>query len=656
MSVSPLMSVGTRAMTANYAALQTIGNNIANANTVGYSRQSVELATATGQATGSGYFGRGVDVVTVTRTHDQFLTREAGLSSAIAASDQARSTRLAQLEQVFPVGEDGLGHATGQLLNAFSDMASRPQDLAARQVVLARADEVASRFRAAGDQIAELQSGVTQDLKNSLGAVNTLAQQVAAVNRQISVSRGSSHAPNDLLDQRDRLIAQINNYVQVTSVPADDGSVGLFIGGGQRLVLGAVATPLAAVADPYDNTRFHLGFVEGSSARALPDSSLVGGSIAGLLRFQGQDLSDARNLLGQMATALSGAVNVQQSFGLDLRTPAGQGGPLLATTGARALPAPTNLRDASGEGVAHVYIAVVDPAAVQASDYELRVDPSGTAGAFQLTRLRDGLVRSVAAGDTVDGFVLGTDGRTPGAGDTFLLQPVAQAARNLQRVMADPRGLAAASPVTATVNPSNAGTARVAGVRVTDAGFDPALRAGISFTSGAGDYAWELRDGADAMVASGTGQWSGGQPIALNGWQLSLDGVPAAGDTLRVDRTAFPAGNNGNALALLGLRDFALVGRQTLPDGSTAAGDTFGGAYANALSDIGVRVQSARTAAQISQGVARNAETQRSGNAGVNLDEEAARLIQFQQSYQAAAKVLQVAQTTFDTLLQATSR
>jgi len=213
----------------------------------------------------------------------------------------------------------------------------------------------------------------------------------------------------------------------------------------------------------------------------------------------------------------------------------------------------------------------------------------------------------------------------------------------MRRVLADPRGLAAASPLQAERNVDNTGSATIASLRVVDSAADPQQTATIAFTSAAGAYDWSLRDRTtNALVASGSGVWQPGQPIALNGFELALDGVPAAGDQFTVSKTAFPLSNNGNALALAALRDQTFVGGETITD-----------AYASAMAGVGVSVQSARTAANMSTAVAAQARERVTANVGVNLDEEAARLIQFQQSYQAAAKVLQVAQSVFDTLLQA---
>src|SRR5258706_3027882 len=317
MSASALMSLGMRAMSANYAALQATGHNIANSNTVGYSRQSAELETAGGQFTGAGFFGKGVNVSRVARAHSDFLTREAANTQAVASADEARSSQLQQLEKVFAMGEDGLGYAATQMFNAFVDVANKPADASSRQVVLARAGEFAARVRTAGGQIDTVQAGVTEDLQNSIKSVNMLAGQIADLNTKIASLKGSGHAPNDLLDQRDTAINELSKYLQVTTIDAEDGSTSVFIGGGQKLVLGSQTTPMVAVPDVYDPSRFQLGINDSGAVREMPSELITGGAIAGLLRFQNTDLVDARNQLGQLAAAVAGNVNRQQALGLD---------------------------------------------------------------------------------------------------------------------------------------------------------------------------------------------------------------------------------------------------------------------------------------------------------------------------------------------------
>ncbi len=649
MSATSLFSLGTKAMTASYAALATTGHNIANANVKGYSRQQVELATSLGQHSGAGYFGRGVDVTTVTRSWDAFLTREAANTGSLATMDQSRLAMLNQLEAVFPTGEQGVGYAAGAFLNAMVDLSARPADSAARQVVLARAGQVAERFAAAGAQLDQLQLGLNAELKTQVASINQLAASIAGLNQRIAAARGQGHAPNDLLDQRDQALSQLSAKLQVSTVAADDGSITVFAAGGQALVLGAQARTLALMADPFDPSRSAIGLNEGGVLRPLPSQELGGGAVAGLLRFQNEDLVDARTQLGQLAAALAGAVNRQQALGLDLGNPPGSGAPIFAVGSAQALADAGNARNGSGQFIGQVSLTVTDASQLQASEYALAAD---TGGGWQLTRLSDGLVRNIASGDIVDGMRIdiGTGTSAPAAGDRFLLQPVTRAANGMQRVLDDVKGLAAASPLTATVGSANTGTASVTALRVVSSTADPAT---ISFSAG-GSYTWTA---AGPPPTNGGGNWSAGTPIAVNGgFELELAGVPASGDTFVVGKTQYPESNNGNALAFSALRDAALVGRMALSGGALAGGATLTDAYAAAMADIGVRVQGAASAAQISGAAATQAEAARSATSGVNLDEEAARLIQYQQAYQAAAKILQVAQSVFDTLLDATGR
>jgi len=650
-------------MNASYAALQTTGNNVANANTAGYSRQSVELATAFSQQTGSGFFGKGVDVATVTRAHSDFLTREAATTASLAAADAARSRQLQQLETVFPTGDAGIGSVAQQMYNAFVDVSNKPQDASARQVVLARVGDLAARFRSASDQIDSIQVGIAQDLRTAVTSINALTTQIADLNRRIANVKGTGHEPNDLLDQRDTAISDLSKIAQVTTVGAADGTVGVFLGGGQKLVLGGEATALTALADPYDPAKVQIGITEGGTTRAFPDGFIAGGSVAGLLRVQNHDLGDARGLLGQLASAIAGSLNDQQALGIDLGQPPGPGAPLLSVGAASVAPSSNNAQaggvpvasyiNGSGVRVSSVSIAVVSTSELQPSDYELVADPSLPAGSYKLTRLSDGTAQTVSNGSIVDGFRIDIAAPAPAPRDRFLLQPVSPATRSIVRTLDDPKGIAAAAPVTAAAAAANTGTAAVASVAAVSASINPNLTATITFTDNSGNFSYSLVDTTGALpTANGTGSFVPGQPIALNGFELRLNGVPLAGDTVTVARTAFPAGDNGNANALLALRDATFVGERAISPGVVAPGVNVTDAYASALAAIGVRVQSASAAADQSAAIASDAKTAVAEKSGVNLDEEAARLIQYQQSYQAAAKLLQVAQSVFDTLLQ----
>ncbi len=657
MGVSLLLNIGARAMTANQTAINTIGHNIANANTPGYSRQSVVLETALPQFSGGGFVGKGVQVDTINRSFNQFLTREAVSSKATAAQDEAKLANLQRLEKIFPPGETGLGQGVSQFLNAMVDVASRPADPSARQVVLGRAKEMSARFSSAGQQLQDLQEGVNTELKANVVVVNQLAEQVATLNGSIARLSGSDHSVNDLLDQRDQLVSELSKYIGVTTIPADDGTLGVFVGGGQRLVLSNQAQKLVVEGDPYDAQRSRLSLVEAGGNRALDSSTLSGGAMSALLEFQNKDLQDARNYVGQLATAVTMRVNSQQALGLNLGTPPSTGTDLLAVGGTRVLPATTNARDASGAFVAGVNVTRVDPSFLQASSYTLKADPA-TAGSYLLTRESDGLVRNVVDGDVVDGFRIDFAPAAPGPLDSFRLEPVAAAAVDMRRVLDQPQGLAAASPVSAITNVANKGTATVDSVYAVDSTtFSAAnLPADLLFGTPAADGTVPYT--LTTPTATLTGTWRAGQPIGneagvAQGFALNLLGVPRDGDRIQLAATAFPDQNNGNVKAFIGIQGEAFVGKRDLGGGVIAAGASLNDSYAAAIGDIGARVQGTNFLAKASSQVAQDAEAARANESGVNLDEEAARLLQFQQAYQASAKMLQVAQTVFDELLNA---
>lgn len=640
-----IMNVGVRALMANQAALQTVGHNIANVNTPGYSRQSVTLQDVAGQFSGSGYFGNGVEVTAVARSYSDFLTRQAALAKSVAAADSARQDSLRQLENIFQGGPDGLGTSISNMLNAFSDVVNAPTDLTARSVVLARADEMAARFRTTASQLNDLKVGVTSQLSTDLATVNSLAQQIARANDAIARASGGGQSPNDLLDQRTQLISELNQYVQTTEIPATDGSLGVFLASGQPLVLGTSVSPLKIAKDDFgdpDKSKLTLG--TGSGAATIDEAMLGGGEVAGLLRFQNQDLVEASNLLGRMALAIGSKMNEQQGLGLTLN---GQAGSALFSF----KPAPTGLAAASNAvpGTSLAVSVQTGPtsgaAVLVASDYELNFS-SATAGS--ITRRSDGVVTAFDFNTTnplqIDGLTIQKSATAATAGDRFLVKPFSAAATAFSTAFSSPRDLAMASPAAATAAPTNQGTLTLAHLAVRSAPVPAPVT--LTFT-GPGTYTRSDDTGAPPTAYS----YTPGQPIeystalALTGWSLTLKGSPQTGDSYTVKANPYPTLNADNAQAMLDLRDAPLFDGAPLTDG-----------YASLMTDIGVKVQSAKSASAVSSRIATSLEKDRASVSGVNLDEEAAKLLQYQQAYQASGKMLQIAQNVFDTLLQTLGR
>ncbi|MBH2042414.1 MAG: flagellar hook-associated protein FlgK [Comamonadaceae bacterium] len=648
-----LLNVGSRALLANQTALQTAGHNIANVSTPGYSRQSVVLQTVQGQFTGGGYIGKGVDVQTIQRNHSELLTRQATAASAVDAGDTVRMDRLRQLQEVFSGGASGIGASINDMMNALSDVVSAPTDLTARSVALTRMDETAARMRDASQRLDEIGYTVAEQLKNSMLAVNSLAKNIAGINEQIARAKGNGQPANDLLDQRDQLIRELNQHIQTSQVAADDGTVSVFVAGSQPLVLGNKAATLS-IDDPADfgagSGKKVLNFQQpGSSTKVeLNESMLGGGQVAGLLRFQNNDLAEGRNLLGRMAIAISESMNAQNKLGLTLDGKPGEN-----------LFAPISLGNATaGSGNtsgATMGLRVADPTQLQASSYEIAF----TAAGGSVTRHSDNKVFTFVTIADLEGIMANdglaiTDGGAgtfagAAANDKFLVNPLAGAAALLKSLQYSPVDLAAANPVNAAMGANNTGTLQMASLRALTNPPGATAPVTITFT---GPNSYERSDTGATSYS-----YTSGVPITFDaatpptGWSVTLHGAPKAGDTITIDNALNPAYGDwyqrdaGNASALMGLRNVPMFDGATLSDG-----------FASAMAQIGTRTQSALFAAELSSAIATNLERDRTAVSGVNLDEEAARLIQYQQAYQASAKMLQIAQNIFDTLIQGLGR
>ena len=651
-----LLNVGSRALLANQAALQTAGHNIANVSTPGYSRQSVVLQTVQGQFTGGGYIGKGVDVQTIQRNHSELLTRQSTAASAVDAGDTVRMDRLRQLQEVFSGGASGIGASINDMMNALSDVVSAPTDLTARSVALTRMDETAARMRDASQRLDEIGYTVAEQLKGSMVAVNSLAKNIAGINEQIARAKGNGQPANDLLDQRDQLIRELNQHIQTSQVAADDGTVSVFVAGSQPLVLGNQAATLS-IDDPIDfgagSGKKVLSFLApGSSTKVeLNESMLGGGQVAGLLRFQNNDLAEGRNLLGRMAIAISESMNTQNRLGLTLN---GQPGENLFAPISLGNATPSNFNTST----ATMALTVADPTALQASSYTV----SFTAGdAGSVTRHSDGKVFNfdgsalppvaVASVFSAQGLGVTLSGAV-NAGDQFVINSLQGAAAELQALQYSPTDLAAANPVNAAMGATNGGSLQLASLKATGPITQPATGSPvtIAFTAGSpATYSATVPGPPVATIA--TGNYVSGEKIAINGWEIALQGAPKSGDTVTVGNATdsqygdWYKRDTGNASALMALRDVPMFDNATLADG-----------FASAMAQVGTRTQSAQFAAELSSSIAANLERDRTAVSGVNLDEEAARLIQYQQAYQASAKMIQIAQNIFDTLIQGLGR
>ena len=659
-----LMNVGVSALNANQQALTTVGHNIANVNTPGYSRQTVYTNALHGQNMGNGFIGKGVQVATVMRNYSALLNRQSNAANAIHAADTSRLQGLMQMQDVFKGGDGSLGAAVTNMMNAFVDVQAAPSDATGRNVVLTRMSELAARFHAASNMLEEQDYSTAQQLRNNALLVNDKASQVARLNNEISRALATGHQPNDLLDARDQVIREINQYVQTTQVAADDGSISLFVGGSQALVLGINSGQLSVeeTKEYPGSQRMALYFSQpGGQQLELTAAMVGGGEIAGLLKFRNEDLAEGRNLLGRLAMTIGHELNLQNQRGLTLNGQ--QGGALFS------LPTTStgygNITGYSNIGPGAATTQVMDASQLKPSEYRLIFEGSPLAPV--LTRMSDGKVfnatstpplnmGNLATGFDADGLRFIVPAATLAAavsGNSMLFKPFSTAASEIEALVHNPDELAAASALTANINKNNTGKLQLTQLGANDFTGIPAAQDPVRLTfDGAGQVTYQIYDHLSSTwgPASAPMDYTPGQPITINGWSITLTGTPAAGDTVDVANAldfgeAFRL-NAGNAGAFLDLRDKKVFDEgTTLSDGFSAA-----------MAVVGTRTQSVQLAEKLSSTVAKNLEMDRTAVSGVNLDEEAARLLQYQQAYQASSKVIQIAQSLFDSVLNAVGR
>jgi flagellar hook-associated protein 1 FlgK len=623
-----VMSSGLSALLAFQRALETTSHNIANANTPGFVRQRAEFVTRQPQINGSGWVGNGVDVATVTRQYDQFLVSQTRTASSAASGFDAYASLAARVNNLFSDSGTGIGASLQKLNAALQGVATEPTSIAARQVLLGEARSTVDRLQFFDDQLRVLEAETNDRVGIEIREVNSLAASIARLNGEIASGYAKTgQPPNDLLDERDRLIDRLSERLNVSVVAQGEGSVNVFVGSGQALVLNTAAARLETTPDNFDPTRSRVT-LRGFQGSTDITSALSGGTLGGLLDSRTEVLDPARNALGRIAVGLTEQLNGQHRAGQDLT---GALGVDLFSVGA-----PTVNASAANAGTASVTAGRDGAAGLTGADYELAFNGA----AWSLRRLdTNATVPMTGTGTLADPFradgVTLTVGGTPANSDRFLVRPSREAVQGLDLRITDPSRIAAATPIRTVTAAANTGGAMITSGEV----IDPAntqLRSAVTirFTSPT----------TYSVNGAGSFAYTSGAPIDLNGWRVEISGAPAIGDEFQVLDNASGRGDNRNALALA-----ARLREPMFDGGATSVSD----AATTMTSDIGTLTQQAQINRDAQSVILQESVQQRSNANGVNLDEEAANLLRFQQAYQAAAQLVRIAGEMFDALLAA---
>ncbi|GGE71064.1 MAG TPA: flagellar hook-associated protein FlgK [Paenalcaligenes hominis] len=320
-----LYGLGLSALNTAQVNLMTTGHNINNAAVEGYNRQTVLQQTTGARATGAGYIGRGVQAVTVQRAYDSFLHNQVVKSQSQGAALVTYGNEIAQLNNLFSDRTAGVSPAIQKFFESVQAVASAPADPAARQEMLGRSDSLVTQFKEANRFIDNQRHDINTQLTTVVAQINSYVSRIHDMNDQITKARasvGGAHAPNDLLDQREQLVAELNQLVDV-KVYEQDGNFNLALGSGQILLGGPTQFPLTAVPSQADPTRHVVAYTYGHTngqpnLAEIDDGSFSGGQLAGLMKYRTDTLDPAQNALGRLAIAISTEFNAIHNTGYDL--------------------------------------------------------------------------------------------------------------------------------------------------------------------------------------------------------------------------------------------------------------------------------------------------------------------------------------------------
>jgi len=702
--MSNLFTSALSAMNAAQTGMATTQHNIANASTPGFTRQAVVTNSNAGQQTDGGFVGSGVNVSGVKRIYDQYLTNQVRLEQTQSNYLSTYHGSMTQIDNLIADPTAGASPAMQDFFNALNGVANNPESIPARQTLLGTSQFVVNRFQAIDQRLTDIADGLNGQITRSIGTVNNYAQQIATLNGNIkrAIANGQGQMPNDLLDQRDQVINQLNQEIKVSVQTQPDGSANVYVGNGQTLVIDEKSMTLGAVRSETDPSKLDIIYRNGNNTTLLQQSGLQGGNLGAYLAFRDQSLEPARNALGRVAMGLATKMNEQNQMGLDL---SGAAGGNIFNVGAPRVE--TGIKN-TGTAVASATIS--DVTQLTTSDYQLRYDGAN----YSMVRLSDNISTNVGttaappSNVTMDGF---TFSLSAGAlkGDTFLIRPTADGARDIRVAMSNPANIAAAAPVRSNADLANTGSGIISAPVVTSGlPLDVNLQSPVTLTFNDPPTTYSLTSTTVAISADiatvpptsnvtvsstanmvvGGSVTGGGFPAGTTVFSIDPDGVtfvaqmpvggvntavPKTGQTLTAGYTYTPGADisyNGWTAQISGTPaagDVFTVGANTNAPGDNrnalllsgmqnqnlmAGGTTtFQGIYGQLVGEIGSKTHELAVTSQAQISMTAQSIAQQQAVAGVNLDEEAANLMLYQRAYQAAAKAMQVANTMFDALM-----
>jgi flagellar hook-associated protein 1 FlgK len=348
-TLSSALNIATQAMQADEAALDTTSNNIANANTPGYSRQTVNFVEAPPVEYGGQLFGTGVQIGQITSQRNSVLqirldqeTQQQGQYNSYLASMQ-------QVQTLFnETSGTGLESSITAFFNSLQQLSTDPSNTNLRQSVLSAAQDMAQNFNGISSNLTTLQQSADLSVTQSVGQINSLTGQIAQLNSEISAAETTQQNAGSLVDQRDQLVNQLSGIVGVSEIDAGNGNLTITTASGAPLVVGNQSFQLTTQADPTT------GFQHVYSLGTDITSGITGGSLGGDIQVRDSTIPSIMSSLDSLASSIETSFNSVNEAGTDLNGNPG---------GNFFVPPP-----AGGSGAAAMMaVAITDPSQIAAS-------------------------------------------------------------------------------------------------------------------------------------------------------------------------------------------------------------------------------------------------------------------------------------------------
>jgi flagellar hook-associated protein 1 FlgK len=659
-----------------------LSNNIANANTAGYSRQQTTQSANASNQYGGVFIGSGTTLADVRRVYNEYLDTAYQNSTSLNSDAKAYLDQVSAVDKTLSDKTTGMSAVLSSFFAAVQTASANPNDTSARQILLTNAQTLSNRFNSISSQLSQQKETINSQLSSMSDQVNQLTSSIASLNKQIAQVQGSSNTtPANLLDSRAEAVRSLNELIGVTATEKN-GVFSVSTGSGQSLVLGDKSNTISAVPSKSDTSQYTIQLNAAGGTTMDLGNVISGGSIGGLLRYRSDALIPAINDLGRIAIATADTVNSQLGQGLDLN---GEFGASMftdinnaASVALRSLAAQGNLGDGA--------LGVTIKDTTQLTNFDYKVSFNDGADLNKITVLRsDGKAMgtydlSATPPPVIDGFTLAVKSGTVQAGDSFKVSPTANGAKEIGTVLSDPSKIAFAAPLQGEASKTNQGTGTFTPPTLTvpldiQGGADTAqLRTGIEYSmpvkmvfgkpAADGTQPYTLSNAQGDPIGSGTiipGQAnkisisvpmrdaSGAlvSPAKSFSFDTTVGGSPANGDGTSFSFNATGKSDNRNAQALLDLQTKATVGLAA--DGS--GGTSLVGANSKLVSTVGAKAASAGTDNTATGALLAANKNARNSVSQVNLDEEAGDMIKFQQYYTASSQIIKAAQETFSTLI-----